>query len=116
MDLDADKPNEPENLERQSQYGQLQHVFALKIKRRTPRINPGKRERILLLALIHEAPVRTDNDMEYDVLWYQGKLGTGEVVDVNTIQCAVGRLQEGRRWWIIDRAAGNQFAYPDFMD
>jgi hypothetical protein len=116
VDQDTDKPNAPERLERESQYGELQHIFALEIKRCTPRINPGKGDHILLLALIHEAPTKTDTCDEYEVTWYKGKLGTGEVVDVTTIQCAVGRVQDSQRWWIIDGSAGNSFVYPDFTD
>jgi hypothetical protein len=114
VDLDADRPDAPERLERQSQYGQVQHVFALRIPPRTKKINPSKHERILLLTLILEAPVIRDDGLEYEVAWYEGKLGSGEVVDITTIQCVIGRAQDGRRWWIIDRSTDNTFTYPEY--
>jgi hypothetical protein len=112
--LDDDLPDAAERLERQSQYGELRHILALPIKPRTNVVNPSRHERTLLLALILEAKVETDNSKEYDVMWYNGKLGTGEVVDATTIQCVVGRVRDDKRWWIVDRSAGNQFTYPEF--
>jgi hypothetical protein len=76
VDQDADKPNTPEHLERVSQYGELQHIFALEIKQRTPRINPGKHDHILLLVLIHKAPTKTDTSDEYEVTVPNWKLGS----------------------------------------
>jgi hypothetical protein len=112
--LDADQPDAPERLERESQYGELRHIFALEIQRRTKKVNPSKRSRKLLLALVQEAQVQTDDSEEYEVMWYEGKLGSGEVVDATTIQCTVGRVCDGKRRWIIDRNAGNNFTYPEF--
>ena len=116
VDQDAELPEAAERFERESQFGQLEFVFTLRIGPNNPPINRSKtKTRTLLLAHILEAPVRTDDDHDYTVLWYEGKLGSGEVVDVRTIQCVVGRIQEGRRWWIIDRATENRFTYPEFV-
>ncbi|KAB5587833.1 hypothetical protein CTheo_8725 [Ceratobasidium theobromae] len=116
VDLDDSEPDLPENLERQSQYGELQHVFALPIKCRTPKVNPSRHDRILLLALVLEAKVNIENNGENEVMWYNGKLGSGEVVDLTTVQCTVGRVRDrnGKRWWIVDRNVGNKFTYPEF--
>ena len=69
-----------------------------------------------MLAQIYEAPVESDKVEGEKVIWYKGKLGTGEVVDVSTIQCAVGRIKDGNKWWIVDRSTDNTFAYPEFID
>ncbi|KAF8753706.1 Transposase family tnp2, partial [Rhizoctonia solani] len=72
-----------------------------------------KKNRYLLLAQIYEAPIESDEIEDEKLIWYKGKLGTGEVVDVSTIQCAVGRIKDGNRWWIVDRSTDNTFAYPE---
>jgi hypothetical protein len=99
-------------LEQHSQYGQLQHIFTLPLAPRT-RINPQHEPRTLLLAWILDADTTQEDTYQYPVVWYEGELGTGEVVDANTIQCAVGRVRDGNRWWIIDRSSA--LAYPVFV-
>ena len=46
-------------------------------------------------------PAERDDRYGYSVVWYEGALGSGEVVDAGTIQCAVGRIADRRRWWIV---------------
>ena len=117
VDQEAENPSVDERLEEESQYGELRHIFVLTIPPKTPKINPHRtKKRHLLLAQIYEAPFKTDEADEHKVIWYKGKLGTGEVVDALTIQCVVGRIQDGNIWWIIDRSLENQFTYPEFVD
>ncbi|KAF8761826.1 hypothetical protein RHS01_00193 [Rhizoctonia solani] len=117
VDQDADNVAADPQFEEESQYGQLQHVFVLTIPPKTHKVNPhSTRKRYLLLAQIYEAPVEIDKTDKYKVIWYKGKLGTGEVVDVLTIQCVVGRIQDGRLWWIVDQSSDNSFAYSKFVD
>ncbi|KAH7332712.1 hypothetical protein B0J17DRAFT_632334 [Rhizoctonia solani] len=117
VDQDADDPNAEPRFEPETQYGELRHLFVLKIPPKAPIVNPHrKKDRHLLLAQIYKAPFQTDEADEHQVIWYKGKLGTGEVVDVTTIQSVVGRIQDGNIWWIIDRSSENQFAYPVFVD
>ncbi|QRW24315.1 Transposase family tnp2 [Rhizoctonia solani] len=86
-----------------SYYGQLQYLFKLPLKPESV-VNPSKDgSKYLILAFILEAPVVIEDAYEYRVTWYEGKLGSGEVVDALTIQCAIGRIQDNKRWWIIDR-------------
>jgi hypothetical protein len=116
VDQDAHLPEADERYAMESQYGQLEFVFAMRIKPNSSPINPSRsRTRIFLLAHILEAQVRRDDSDNYTVLRYEGKLGTGEVVDIWSVQCVVGRIQEGRRWWIVDRATDNRFTYPEFV-
>ncbi|KAF8673611.1 hypothetical protein RHS04_07614 [Rhizoctonia solani] len=117
VDQDAELVLVSKHLEEESQYGKLQHVFVLTIPPKTPKINPAlKKNRYLLLAQIYKAPIESDKIEDKKLIWYKGKLGTGEVVDVSTIQCAVGRIKDGNRWWIVDRSTNNTFAYPEFID
>jgi hypothetical protein len=112
VDRDAHFRNRPERLEQQSHYGQLQHIFALKLERRSL-LNPSRQSRTLLLALILEARAQLDDRYDYPVVWYEGQLGSGEVVDARTIQCAVGRIPNRQRWWIVDRTYS--VGFPDYV-
>ncbi|QRW21895.1 Transposase family tnp2 [Rhizoctonia solani] len=117
VDQLADDARASPEFKEESQYGQLRHIFVLTIPPKTRKINPDpKKKQYLLLAQIYEAPVHIDEADEYRVVWYKGKLGTGEVVDVSTIHCVVGRIQDGNQWWIIDRSADNALAHPEFVD
>ncbi|QRW18748.1 Transposase family Tnp2 protein [Rhizoctonia solani] len=117
VDQDAELVLVSKRLEEESQYGKLQHVFVLTIPPKTPKINPAlKKNQYLLLAQIYKALIKSNKIEDKKLIWYKGKLGTGEVVDVSTIQCAVGRIKDGNRWWIVDRSTNNTFAYPEFID
>ncbi|KAF8674983.1 Transposase family tnp2 [Rhizoctonia solani] len=79
-----------------SYYGQLQYLFKLPLKPESV-VNPSKDgSKYLILAFILEAPVVIEDAYEYRVTWYEGKLGSGEVVDALTIQCAIGRIQDNK--------------------
>ncbi|KAB5591793.1 hypothetical protein CTheo_4785 [Ceratobasidium theobromae] len=95
----------PEDLERQSQYGQLRHIFKLEIPRRVAEKYGTPRQ--LLLAFILEAPTTIDDANEYKAIWYKGDLMSGEVVDAGTIQCVIGRIYDTvhKVWWLIDRSS-----------
>ncbi|KEP49798.1 transposase family Tnp2 protein [Rhizoctonia solani 123E] len=97
-----------------SQYGRLEHIFALPLKRR-PTANDPSKKRTLLLAFISEAPVLVEDTHEYKVVSYaKGALKSGEVVDARTIQCLLGRVLDRNRYWIIDRSADCEFTFPTF--
>ncbi|CAE6477612.1 unnamed protein product [Rhizoctonia solani] len=105
VDRLAHRRKAEENLEEQSFYGQVQHIFQLDLPPRTI-VNKQKDPKTLLLAMIYEAPVTREETYKYPVVWYQGELSTGEVVDASTIACTVGRLKDNKRWWIVDRSTG----------
>ncbi|GAB1527705.1 hypothetical protein RhiTH_010893 [Rhizoctonia solani] len=75
-------------------YGQLQRLFYLPLPPNTI-INWEEYPKLLILAFILEADVTIKDTYKYQVIWYKGKLGSGEVVDAWTIQCAVGRIPDG---------------------
>jgi hypothetical protein len=96
-----------------SYYGQLHYLFKLPLQPKSI-INPSDDEsKFLILAFILEAPVVVEDTYEYKVVWYEGKLGTGEVVDARTIQCVIGRIPDNKRWWIIDRSS--ELAHLEFV-
>ncbi|KAG8724874.1 hypothetical protein FRC09_012785 [Ceratobasidium sp. 395] len=84
VDLDADFPELPERLAPQTQYGRLAHVFALQIPPRTKRVNRSRKERALLLVLVHKATFRVNETEEYGVIWHKEKVrdrGSSQCVD-----------------------------------
>ena len=105
MDQLSHRRRANEQLRQQSFYGQLQYIFRLDLPPKTI-VNPGEYSRPLLLAFIHEAPVVREETYGYPVVWYEGELSTGKVVDASTIACAIGRVKDNRRWWIVDRSSG----------
>jgi hypothetical protein len=80
-------------------------VFRLDLPPKTI-INKASDPKVLLLALVYEAPIQRDYSFEYSVTSYSGELSSGEVIDASTIACAVGRVKDKKRWWIIDRSSG----------
>ena len=94
-----------EELDQQSFYGQLRHIFQLDLPPRTI-VNQGDDPRPLLLAMVYEAPTTREETYQYPVVWYKGELSTSEVVDASTIACVVARVKDNKRWWIVDRSSG----------
>ncbi|KAF8675484.1 hypothetical protein RHS04_06704 [Rhizoctonia solani] len=77
-------------------YSQLQHLFYLPLPPNTI-INWEDYPKFLILAFILEANVTIEDAYKYQVIWYKGKLGSGEVVDAWTIQCAVGCIPDDNK-------------------
>ncbi|KAG8748063.1 hypothetical protein FRC10_009816 [Ceratobasidium sp. 414] len=94
--------NAPEDLVHESHYGQVQHTFQLHVPPKIPG-NLGNKSRTLLLALIHKAKTKVQSIYDYEFVSYSSALSKGEVVDMATIQCVVGRVFDRKEWWIIDR-------------
>ncbi|KAG9079433.1 hypothetical protein FRC06_007728, partial [Ceratobasidium sp. 370] len=51
----------------------------------------------------HEANTKVQSTYDYEVVSYSSELSKGEVVDVVTIRCVVGRIFDRKEWWIVDR-------------
>lgn len=113
MDQDAHRPRAPERLKAVSHYGQLERLFAFPLPPKSI-LNKKPRSETLLLALILEAPFKVEETYGHRVVWYKGSLGSGEVVDAQTVQCVVGRVLDDKRTWIIDRSAGCELTFPEF--
>ncbi|CAE6454695.1 unnamed protein product [Rhizoctonia solani] len=108
----AHLPNADPDFFGKSYYGQLKYLFELPLPPKSV-VNPGDEPKFCILAFILEANTTFDDDYEYEVIWYEGELGSGEVVDARTIQCAIGRIKDGNRWWIIDRSS--ELAHLEFV-
>ncbi|CCO38136.1 hypothetical protein BN14_12301 [Rhizoctonia solani AG-1 IB] len=99
----AHLPNAKPDFYGKSYYSELKYLFELPLPPQSV-VNPEAEPRSLILALILEAETTVDDDYSYKVAWYDGSLGSGEVVDAQTIQCAIGQIKDGNHWWIIDRS------------
>ena len=53
----------------------------------------------LILALVQEAKAELKDD-----IYFYKEFGAEEVVDLETVQCVVGRVKNGGKWAIIDRS------------
>jgi hypothetical protein len=78
-------------------FGQLNRILVLELPP-APRLNLAE-PTTLVLALIHEAKVTLRNG-----IYYYKDLGAQEVVDMNTVQCVVGRVWDRSEWAIVDRS------------
>ena len=78
-------------------YGQLQHIIVLKIPD-----SAYTSAETLLLGVI-QACVIEKHDYDLDIHYYS-RMGATEVVDIRTIQCAVGRIWDRNQWAIFDRS------------
>jgi hypothetical protein len=113
VDQNASRRNTPVELEPMSHYGQLEHLFSLPLAPHTL-LNRSGIPQTLLLALILETKLVVERTHQFTVVWYNGALGSGEVVDTQTIQCSVGRVHDGDRVWIVDRSAECELTFPTF--
>lgn len=92
------KTKTPE-FELQNFFGQLQRILVLELPS-TPRLNIDMPTTIILALIKNVKATLTDN------VYYYKALGVDEVVDLNTVQCVVGRIWDRNEWAIIDRSDG----------
>jgi hypothetical protein len=82
-------------------YGQLQHIFVVKMPA-APQLLAGiANPEILILASILTCDIEEKNDLD---MHYYKTHGRTEVVDITTVQCLVGRVKDRGSWTIIDRS------------
>lgn len=93
------KTRRPE-FELQTFYGQLEHIFVVKLAG-TPDL--AGTPATMFFAAIKTCNIVARNSLD---MHYYEKHGRTEVIDMNCIQCVVGRISDpsGRRWAIIDRS------------
>ncbi len=102
VDRNARYRRRPVVLEKQTFYGELQHILLVSlgpIPSATPPLLRGEK---LLLAVIRTCSIET-SDERLDLHFYK-QHGRTEVVDLTTIQCVVGRILDRGRYAIIDRS------------
>jgi hypothetical protein len=83
-------------------YGRLQHLFAIHLPRE-PQVGL-EHPATVLLAGITACKIESDHAM-LDIHFYVQESKTVSIVDLNCVQCLVGRVQYAEnRWAIIDRS------------
>jgi len=99
VDKNARKPRAAPDFAPERCYGQLKDILVVGFP--ASHVLGVKEETTFILAAIEKCDVYAVNRLEMPV--YE-KMSAVEVVDITTVQCLVGRIQEGRRWTIIDRS------------
>jgi len=82
-------------------YGQLQHIFVVRLPAAIQRLLGDSNPEILILGAIFTCNIEEKNDLD---MHYYKTHGRTEVVDITTIQCLVGRIKDRGSWTIIDRS------------
>lgn len=86
-------------LEKKTFYGQLLRIIVVDV----PAITAiGAKPETLVLGIIRTCTLDGSHS-KLDIHYYT-KQGALEVVDITTVQCVVGRIEDRRRWAIIDRS------------
>ena len=78
-------------------YGQLQHIIMLELPR-----GEFTSSETLLLGVIQSCTIDR-HDYNLDMHYYT-QMGATEVVDIKTVQCAVGRIWDRNQWVIFDHS------------
>jgi hypothetical protein len=100
VDKNARYPKRPIVLESRIFFGQLKHIFVIKLG--ASPILKLTEETTLILAVIRACAnpqMKGENGIRY-----YSREGHLEVVDMNCVQCLVGRVKDGNEWAIIDRS------------
>lgn len=86
-------------LEKKTFYGQLLQLIVVDMPA-IPVIDA--RPDTLVLGIVRTCTVDVSHS-QLDIHYYT-KQGALEVVDITTVQCLVGRIEDRKRWAIIDRS------------
>jgi hypothetical protein len=100
VDKNARYPKRPVILEPHIFFGQLQHIFVIGLKA-SPALGLTE-ETTLILAAIRacaDAKLNVENNV-----YYYSREGQLDIVDIECVQCLVGRVKDGNSWAIIDRS------------
>jgi hypothetical protein len=89
--------NRTPEFEEQNFFGQLGRIIVLNLPS-TQKFHLAKPTTIIV------AVIRAVKAKLTDGIYYYKEFGVDEVVDLETIQCVVGRIQDRGRWALIDRS------------
>jgi hypothetical protein len=110
VDRNARYPKRPVMFELQTFFGQLQHIFVIRLKA-SPVVGLTEDTTLILAAIraCADAKLKAENN-----IYYYLREGHLEVVDMECVQCLVGRVKDGNSWAIID--CSESCARPIFVD
>jgi hypothetical protein len=95
--------NRPVVLELATFFGQVIHIFVVRLGI-SKRLKLKAPETLILAAIRTCANVKSRDSSGSSFYYTQG--GCLEVVDMNCIQCVIGRIKDGHDWAILDRNHG----------
>ncbi len=102
VDRNARYRNRPVEYVPETFWGQLRQILVVKIDPIPSATPPELEPQILLLAVIRTCAIEDDHNL-LDIHYYKNH-GRTEVVDLNTVQCCVGRVKDRGRFAIVDRS------------
>ena len=85
------------DFEEQNFFGQLGHILVLELPS-AQKLHLAK-PTMVIVAVIREVKAKLK-----DGIYYYKEFGLDEVVDLEMIQCVVGRIQDRGEWALIDRS------------
>ena len=97
VDRHARRPRKTPDFELQNFFGQLNRILLIELPS-AQRLNLDEPTTVIV-ALIREVKTTLRNS-----IYYFKNFGVEEVVDLNTLQCVVGRVWDRDEWAIIDRS------------
>ena len=106
VDRNARSVNAPINMVARPFFGQLQQILQVNL----PAMPSGREvvaPQTILLAVIQDCEIneatRTQAEIDLDIR-YITRMGALQVVDLQTVQCVVGRVKDRGKYAIIDRS------------
>jgi hypothetical protein len=85
------------DFEEQNFFGQLGRILVLELPS-APKLHLAEPTTVIV-AVIREVKAKL-----MDGIYYYKEFGADEVVDLETIQCVVGRIKDRGKWALIDRS------------
>ncbi|KAH9849713.1 hypothetical protein C2E23DRAFT_932379 [Lenzites betulinus] len=102
VDKNARYRNRPVILEKKTFYGQLRQLLVIDLHPVPSAVPPQITSSTIVLGAIQRCLIENDH-RTLDIHYYK-RLGGLELVDITTVQCLVGRVQDRGRFAIIDRS------------
>jgi hypothetical protein len=109
VDKNARYSKRPVILEPRIFFGQLQNIFVVILKE-------SSALKLMQNTTLILAAIRSCGDSQMNAengVYYYSREGPLEVIDLNCVQCLVGRIKDGNGWAIVDRSDGS--ARPVFV-
>lgn len=116
VDIHANNRRAPSEWQKQSFFGQLQHILQVQLPA-CPHLNRSdsslRSPSVILLAGIRTCTLEERDDLGLKFRFYRS-MGGFEVVDMNSVQCLIGRIKDRGEFAIIDRTSTqNEAEYND---
>ncbi|KAI0369836.1 hypothetical protein BV20DRAFT_1036311 [Pilatotrama ljubarskyi] len=102
VDKNARYRNRPVILEKKTFYGQLRQILVINLGPVPSASPPQSEPSTLVLGVIRRCIIESDH-RALDIHYYR-RHGALEIVDITTIQCLVGRVQDRGHYGVIDRS------------